>query len=284
MADLSTKGGQMSDDGKTPLPLRDKKYLELDRDNFNDIMKSLKPTVALNGGSTSYTFESLEDFSPIRLLQPANTELNKVDSGDQSPLGLARADYERRTKLSDIMAKLDGNIPLQKNFIAALRDKDGATLRDTMLAIKAEGASQSAPPELKEEQQAVIDAQKQVDDARKKLAAKNALDEANKRVDSANASLTSVKTPPLPSAEQTQLSQAEGALADAQTKLADKQKSLAKQQQEADAQKRLDEATKQLEEAQKQLAADAPVAGKLSEDADAAAKLKADKDKGKEQK
>ncbi|HEX3085485.1 MAG TPA: type VI secretion system contractile sheath small subunit, partial [Pyrinomonadaceae bacterium] len=126
MADLSTKGGQMSPDGTAPLPLRDKKYLEIDRDNFNDIMKSLQPTVALNGGSTSYTFESLEDFSPIRLLQPANTEVNKVDAADASALGQARADYSRRTRLSDIVAKLDGNVALQNRFIEALNDANRA--------------------------------------------------------------------------------------------------------------------------------------------------------------
>jgi len=139
MADLSTKGGQLSDDG-TPVPLRDKKYLEIDRDNFNDVMQSLKPTVALNGGSTSYAFESLEDFSPIRLLQPANTELNKVDPADQSALGLARADYVRRTKLSDMVAKLDGNVPLQSRFIEALKEANRAKTKADIQGVRDEAA------------------------------------------------------------------------------------------------------------------------------------------------
>ena len=127
MADLSTKGGA-KDEQDNPIPLRNKKYLEVDRDNFNDIMSSIKPSVALNGGSTTYAFESLEDFTPIRLLKPANTELNKVDANDASPLGLARADYDRRTKLSDMVAKLDGNMPLQKKFLAELRRNNGQEL------------------------------------------------------------------------------------------------------------------------------------------------------------
>jgi type VI secretion system protein ImpB len=141
MADLSTQGGQMSTDGKTPIPLRDKKYMEIDRDNFNDVMKSLAPTVALNGGSTSYTFESLEDFSPIRLLQPANTEVNKVDPADASALGLARADYVRRTRLSDIVAKLDGNVALQNRFVEALNDANRATAKSQIQGVRDEATA-----------------------------------------------------------------------------------------------------------------------------------------------
>jgi type VI secretion system protein ImpB len=146
MADLSTRGGQMSADGKTPIPLRDKKYMEIDRDNFNDIMKSLKPTVELNGGSTSYTFESLEDFSPIRLLQPANTEVNKVDPADASTLGLARADYVRRTRLSDIVAKLDGNVALQNRFLEALSDANRATAKAQIQGVKDEATARIVAP------------------------------------------------------------------------------------------------------------------------------------------
>ena len=43
-----------------------------------------------------WTFESLEDFSPIRLLQPANTEVNKVDPADASALGRGGRDNESR--------------------------------------------------------------------------------------------------------------------------------------------------------------------------------------------
>ena len=146
MADLSTKGGQMSADGKTPIPLRDKKYMEIDRDNFNDIMKSLQPTLALNGGSTSYAFESLEDFSPIRLLQPANTEVNKVDPADASALGLARADYLRRTRLSDIVAKLDGNVALQHRFIEALSHENRATAKAQIQGVKDEATARLPQP------------------------------------------------------------------------------------------------------------------------------------------
>jgi type VI secretion system protein ImpB len=126
MADLSTAGGAKDKKGE-PIALRDKKYLEIDRDNFGDIMANIKPSIGSDGKVSSngagYTFESLEDFTPIRLLKPANKELNQVDPADTtSPLGLARTDYGKRTRLSDVVAKLDGNVPLQKKFLAQLKD------------------------------------------------------------------------------------------------------------------------------------------------------------------
>ena len=101
LADLS---GNVDDPNR--VPLRDRKYVEIDRDNFNDIMKSIGPKVALNGGSTTLSFESLDDFSPINVL--GQLDLN--------------ARFEKRTRLSDLVAKLDGNVKLQEKFLEALTD------------------------------------------------------------------------------------------------------------------------------------------------------------------
>jgi type VI secretion system protein ImpB len=102
LADLS---GNVDDPNR--VPLRDRKYVEIDRDNFNDIMKSIGPKVAVNGGSKTLQFENLDDFSPINVL-------------DQLEL---KARFEKRTRLSDAVAKLDGNVKLQQKFIEVLRDE-----------------------------------------------------------------------------------------------------------------------------------------------------------------
>jgi predicted component of type VI protein secretion system len=141
MANLSTDGGQKDASGN-PIPLRDKKYLEIDRDNFNDIMTNLKPSVELEGGGT-YTFSSLDDFTPIKLLRPAATEADAA--APTSKLGIARVDYDKRTKLSDIMAKLDGNVPLQQKFIAALSDANRADSKAKVEAAKAEAQARLNP-------------------------------------------------------------------------------------------------------------------------------------------
>ncbi|HBB94885.1 MAG TPA: hypothetical protein DC054_05790 [Blastocatellia bacterium] len=159
MANLSKKGGQMAEDGTTPVPLRDKKYLDIDRDNFNDIMTNLKPSVELEGGGT-YTFASLDDFTPIKLLKPATTETDPA--ADASKLGLARINYDKRTKLSDIVAKLDGNVPLQQKFIAALSDANRAASMTQVNDVKAEAQARLNPaaPDAKKVAETPADATK----------------------------------------------------------------------------------------------------------------------------
>ena len=264
MADLSTKGGAKDEQDNT-IPLRNKKYMEVDRDNFDDIMSSIKPSVALNGGSTTYTFESLEDFTPIRLLKPANTELNKVDANDASPLGLARADYDRRTKLSDMVAKLDGNVPLQKRFLVELRKDNGQELKDTVQAIKDEATPPAASPELKTRDAAQKDleaAQQKVLEAQQKVEAKKLVDDAQAQVGRATEKLTAAKTAstPPPAADTGSTpppaakSPEEQAVADAKTELGAKQTALDVAQKALDAKKQVDDAQAQVDKAQKRLA------------------------------
>ena len=100
LADLS---GNVDDPNRAPL--RDRKYIEIDRDNFNDIMKSIGPKVAVSGDK-QLAFEKLDDFSPIRVLE-------QVDLRDK---------FEKRTRLSDAVAKLDGNVKLQQKFLEVLTD------------------------------------------------------------------------------------------------------------------------------------------------------------------
>ena len=102
LADLS---GNVDDPNRAPL--RERKYVEIDRDNFNDIMKSIGPKVAVNGGSKVLQFESLDCFSPINVL-------DQLELKDR---------FEKRTRLSDAVAKLDGNVKLQQKFIEVLRDE-----------------------------------------------------------------------------------------------------------------------------------------------------------------
>ncbi len=103
LADLS---GNVPD--PDPTPLRDRKYVEIDRDNFNDVMKKIGPKVQLNGGSKTVAFTEIGDFSPIKVLEQL------VDTNDR---------FQKRTQLSDAVAKLDGNVKLQANLIKALGDK-----------------------------------------------------------------------------------------------------------------------------------------------------------------
>ena len=98
LADLSGKPDE-------PLPrLRDRKFVDIDRDNFNDVMKGMKPRLAFkvdnkltNDDSkmgVELRFNELDDFEPERVV-------NQVE-----PL---RKLLEVRRQLSDLLAKTDGN-------------------------------------------------------------------------------------------------------------------------------------------------------------------------------
>lgn len=100
--------GIMSDlTGKSKIAqpkLRDRKFVEVDRDNINDVMSSLAPRAAFqidnklkNDGTklnVDLNFRNMEDFDPVNVI------------GQVKPLNeLLKA----RRKLNDLLTKLDGN-------------------------------------------------------------------------------------------------------------------------------------------------------------------------------
>ncbi|CAI0749914.1 type VI secretion system contractile sheath small subunit [Serratia ficaria] len=86
-----------------PLPSVDeRKFMEIDIDNFDERMKSLKPRVAYQVDNTltgegklniDLTFESMEDFSPAAIAR-------KVDALDNL--------LDARTQLSNLLSYMDG--------------------------------------------------------------------------------------------------------------------------------------------------------------------------------
>jgi type VI secretion system protein ImpB len=96
MADLSGKPSE-------PLaPVADRKFLEIDVDNFDDRMKATKPRVAFMVPNTltgegniavDITFESMDDFSPAAVARKVEA-LNKL--------------LEARTQLSNLLTYMDG--------------------------------------------------------------------------------------------------------------------------------------------------------------------------------
>ena len=103
LADLSGKPSE-------PLPrLKDRKFVNIDRDNFNQVLAGMKPRLAykvdnrLTDDDTKLgvelNFKSLDDFEPENVV-------NQVE-----PL---RKLLEARRRLSDLVHKLDGNDKLDE--------------------------------------------------------------------------------------------------------------------------------------------------------------------------
>jgi type VI secretion system protein ImpB len=97
--------GDFSGKPEEPLPkLKDRKFTEIDRDNFNKVLEGMKPRLAykvdnklMNDDSkiaVELKFKSLDDFSPERVTEQIDP-LKKL--------------VETRKKLSELLNKLDGN-------------------------------------------------------------------------------------------------------------------------------------------------------------------------------
>jgi type VI secretion system protein ImpB len=110
MADLSGKPAEA-------LPaVADRKFLEIDVDNFDDRMKAMKPRVAFMVPNTltgegnvavDITFESMDDFSPAAVARKVDA-LNKL--------------LEARTQLSNLLTYMDGKSGAEDLITKVLND------------------------------------------------------------------------------------------------------------------------------------------------------------------
>ena len=104
-----------------PLPaLKNRKFVEIDPDNFNQVMAGMKPRVSFsvdnklqNDGSkigVDVKFNAIEDFDPDNVVQQIEP-LRKL--------------VEARQKLSDLRSKMDGNDKLESllNEVVSSTDK-----------------------------------------------------------------------------------------------------------------------------------------------------------------
>jgi type VI secretion system protein ImpB len=133
MADLSGNSIPGNNIRSRPLPMKDRKYVEIDRDNFDSIMKNIAPTTKLT--TTGYaqealSFSKLEDFNPINVLRNV-PELKKK--------------FESRTRLSNLVSKLDGNVELQKAFVEEFNKLMKNTDVKTALTAYIDSMAASAP-------------------------------------------------------------------------------------------------------------------------------------------
>lgn len=112
--------GDFAGDPSEPLkPLAERKFVQIDRDNFNDVMARIQPglnirvdnTLAGDGSqmAVGLKFRSIEDFEPARV-------------AEQVPA--LKAMLETRAKLRDLMSKVDRSDELEGLLEQVLQDKD----------------------------------------------------------------------------------------------------------------------------------------------------------------
>jgi type VI secretion system protein ImpB len=145
MKELPFVGGIMADlSGKPeePLPkLKDRKFVEIDRDNFNDIMDSINPRLVFqvpnklvdddSKMNLELKFNHMDDFNPVAVLKQIKP-LKKL--------------YDARQRLSDLLTKLDGNDELDNLLQDVLQSTENLEELKT-LTVSEEGGDESAGDE-----------------------------------------------------------------------------------------------------------------------------------------
>jgi type VI secretion system protein ImpB len=124
--------GDFSGDPTTPLkPIADRKFTQIDRDNFNDVMASMAPGLKLKVDNkladdgtqmaVDLKFSSLDDFEPARVA---------------AQIPALAALMETRDKLRDLMSKADRSEQLETLLEQVLRSEDELKALSGELGIK----------------------------------------------------------------------------------------------------------------------------------------------------
>jgi type VI secretion system protein ImpB len=142
---LSDLSGQLPED-VTPAKLRDRKFVEIDRDTFRDIFAKINPrsSFTVENAMKIKSDETQTPMLPIEITAKASPALDNKDPldallanllGDDPlymfhPLWVIRHTpqlktlYDARSRLNDLLSKLDGNEDLEKNLKAAASDSN----------------------------------------------------------------------------------------------------------------------------------------------------------------
>lgn len=128
--------GDFSGNPEQPLrPLKDRKFIQIDRDNFDEVMAKVAPelnikvdnTLAGDGSqmSVQLKFNKMEDFEPARIAEQVEP-LKKL--------------LETRAKLNDLMTKVDRSEDLEGILERVLQNSEDLKKLQSELGIEDAGA------------------------------------------------------------------------------------------------------------------------------------------------
>lgn len=123
--------GDFSGKPDQPQPkLKDRKFVEIDRDNFDSVLAAMTPRLAYNvenkltdDGSkmgVELRFKSIQDFEPDQVVQQVEP-LRKL--------------VEARRRLSDLLSKMDGNDKLESLLTEIMQNSDAQQQLSSSLGI-----------------------------------------------------------------------------------------------------------------------------------------------------
>lgn len=111
--------GDYSGDSKNKKPLKERKFSQIDRDNFNEILSKISPslemkvdnTIADDGTETpvELSFSNMEDFEPHKIVDQVPALKNLLDTRNKLRDLLTKADRseELETILEDVLSNTE---------------------------------------------------------------------------------------------------------------------------------------------------------------------------------
>ena len=125
--------GDFSGDPTSPLaPMKDRKFINIDRDNFNDVMAKMTPGVQMKVENTlkgdgsemavDLKINSMDDYEPAKVVQQVEP-LRKLQ--------------ETRDKLRDLMSKVDRSEDLENLLERVLQSEDDIKELSSKLGVEA---------------------------------------------------------------------------------------------------------------------------------------------------
>lgn len=122
--------------------VKERKFVEIDRDNINDVMAQINPRLTFRVNNTlanddtqmsvELFFKNLSDFEPVNVVKqvPALERL-----------------YEARTRLKDLLTKLDGNDTLGELLLEVISNTDKRDALKQELGMNDKPAEDEPAPE-----------------------------------------------------------------------------------------------------------------------------------------
>lgn len=127
---MGVMGDYSGDNTENKKPLKDRKFSQIDRDNFNEVMNNISPQLSMkventleNDGSeisVDLGFKSMEDFEPHRIVDKVEPLKKLLDT---------------RNKLRDLLTKADRSDDLETILEEVLSNTDAIASLSTELGL-----------------------------------------------------------------------------------------------------------------------------------------------------
>jgi type VI secretion system protein ImpB len=121
-------------------PLKERKFVPIDRDNFNDVLKKATPRLAMKVQNrltdedtklaVELNFESMDDFEPARVA---------------SQVGPLKELLDMRLRLTQLLSKMEGNDKLEQLLAQVMSNTEKAVALAKQMGIDPAAAGTEAP-------------------------------------------------------------------------------------------------------------------------------------------